>query len=81
MAAAWASQVSAIALEMVVPPLLGLWVDNRLGTRFVFVCIGGVLGFYVGMVSLLRVARSNQEATKEDPRGKDRHPTRGRGPG
>jgi F0F1-type ATP synthase assembly protein I len=64
-------------MEMVVPPLLGLWVDSKLGTRFVFVCVGGVLGFYASMMSLLRVARSNQEATREDPRRKGHPPTNG----
>jgi len=77
MAAAWASQASAIAVEMVVPPLLGLWVDSKLGTRFVFICVGGVLGFYAGMMSLLRLARANQAATKEDPKRRDHDPSNG----
>jgi F0F1-type ATP synthase assembly protein I len=59
-AAAWASQVTSIALEMVVPPVLGWWLDQKLGTSFVFVTVGGIFGFCAGMLSLLHVARVSQ---------------------
>lgn len=59
-AAAWASQVTGIATEMVVPPMLGLWVDRKLGTGFVFVTLGGILGFYAALRSLLRMAKVTQ---------------------
>jgi len=70
MAAAWASQVTGIALEMVVPPVLGLWIDHKLGTGFVFVTLGGVLGLYAAIRSLLRVAHAAQ-GEKGNRAGKD----------
>jgi hypothetical protein len=50
-----ASRVTTIALEMVVPPVLGLWIDRKLGTDFIFVSLGAVLGFCTGIMSLLKM--------------------------
>jgi F0F1-type ATP synthase assembly protein I len=49
---------------MVVPPALGLWLDHTLGTQFVFVLIGAILGLCTGILSLLQLARS-----LDQPRG------------
>jgi F0F1-type ATP synthase assembly protein I len=62
----WASRVTSIALEMVVPPVLGLWIDRKLDTGFVFVSTGAILGFCAGMLSLIRLAKS---ATQTKTRG------------
>ena len=59
-AMALASQVTAIAAEMAVPPLLGYGLDHWLGTGFVFVVLGAVLGLVVGMMTLLRMARTDR---------------------
>jgi F0F1-type ATP synthase assembly protein I len=48
-----ASSVTTIALEMVVPAVIGLWIDERLGVSPLFVAAGAVLGLYVGIRSLL----------------------------
>lgn len=61
----WASRVTSIALEMVVPPVLGLWIDEKLGTGFVFVSLGAVLGFCTGMLSLLKMAKSVAQPNRE----------------
>lgn len=55
-AMALASQITAVAAEMAVPPLLGYGLDHWLGTGFVFVVLGAVLGLVVGMMTLLHMA-------------------------
>jgi F0F1-type ATP synthase assembly protein I len=56
----WSSIAMTIALEMVVPILLGAWIDSRLGLKGVFVILGAVLGFTAGIWSLLRIAKPLQ---------------------
>jgi F0F1-type ATP synthase assembly protein I len=54
----WASRVTSIALEMTVPPILGVWVDRKLGTGFVFLSLGAILGFITGMMSVWGIAKT-----------------------
>lgn len=46
-----------IALGMVVPGLVGYWLDNRLGTRALLTILGFGLGLTFGIWELLRMAR------------------------
>lgn len=55
-----------IAIEMVVPILVGAWLDRRFGSKGLFSIIGGVLGMTAGIWSLLRMV--------EPLRRKPRHP-------
>ncbi|MHC4400416.1 MAG: AtpZ/AtpI family protein [Planctomycetota bacterium] len=59
-AAAWGSRITAIALEMVVPGIIGLWIDRQLGTVMVFLVLGVAMGMTVGMIQLVRLAASAQ---------------------
>ena len=43
------SLATTIALEMVVPIVLGSWLDGWLGTKAVFTIVGGVLGMAGGL--------------------------------
>lgn len=52
----WAWRVIAVALEMVVPGLMGYGLDVWLGTRALFVIIGFVLGMALGVWHLTRIA-------------------------
>lgn len=61
----WTSRITTVALEMVVPALLGYWLDQWLGTRMVFLILGAILGFATGFYSLLRLTRPS------DPKGRD----------
>ena len=71
----WASQITTVCFEMVLPALLGHWVDRRLGTSVVFTIAGGVLGMVGGMVSLVRMTRSlTRPPTGENDSGKDSLP-------
>jgi ATP synthase protein I len=55
---AWASRITSLALEFVVPMLAGWWIDGKLGSRPWGLLIGTILGFAIGMLHLLQLARS-----------------------
>jgi F0F1-type ATP synthase assembly protein I len=68
----WASQVTTISIEMVLPILLGVWADRRLGTKFVFVIFGAACGLWLGIWSLLRIAKMlSAEDKNSNPRQKN----------
>jgi hypothetical protein len=48
----WVSRITGVAMAMVVPGLLGYWVDSKLGTRYLAPA-GFVLGIVGGIWSLL----------------------------
>jgi hypothetical protein len=54
----WASRIISISLEMVLPGLLGVWLDRKLGTWVVFTIAGFGLGLILGMMHLLQIART-----------------------
>jgi len=54
-AAEFASTVTTICLQMVIPVLLGYGLDVWLGTRAVFAILGGLLGLAAGLWSLMRL--------------------------
>jgi len=58
-AAAWASQITTVAIEMVVPIALGYWVDTWLGTRVVFVSLGAIGGMSLGIYHLMRMVSTS----------------------
>lgn len=58
----WASRVTTLGLEFALPPLVGLYLDNRWHTRPVALLVGSVLGFAAGMVHILRIAREGTES-------------------
>jgi len=63
---AWSTRVTAIALEMVVPGLIGLWIDRRLGTVAVFLFLGMILGVTTGILQLARLAASEGRGGPSD---------------
>jgi len=73
MAMAWTSRVTTIAMEMVLPALLGIWADRRLGTGMLFLLLGVVFGFALGMWSLLKLAKIPSQDVY--PRQKDQENT------
>lgn len=52
LALAWASRLMAVSLEMVVPGIIGHWLDARWGTGYL-VIIGFVFGLVAGVWHLL----------------------------
>ncbi len=57
-AAEWSSRVTAIALEMVAPGLVGLWIDRKLGTVMLFLVLGMILGMAGGIYHLIHLGTS-----------------------
>ena len=55
----WVSRVTTISLSMALPGVGGIWVDSKLGTLPVFVILGVVLGFALGMYQLLQLAKES----------------------
>jgi F0F1-type ATP synthase assembly protein I len=55
----WSFRITSISLEMVVPLLIGYWLDQRWGTGVLCLVIGGILGFFTAFSSLLRLTKSS----------------------
>ena len=60
----WGHQATAISLEMVLPSVLGLWIDRQLGTLPVCLILGAVFGVAAGMIHLLQFVRRVGEQGK-----------------
>ena len=56
LAMAWVSRITTISLEMVLPALLGYWADQWLGTKPLFLVLGVIAGFILGMWDLVKLA-------------------------
>jgi ATP synthase protein I len=84
----WSSKITAIGLEFSIPALLGFGVDHWLRTTPVATVAGAVLGFVLGMMHTLRIAkelpggasgRRNSSGDKGEPprwHGQDSHSDR-----
>lgn len=66
----WAFTVMTIALEMVVPGLLGYWLDQRLGTKVVFLLLGFLLGAALAGMALARIAGWRKASKADQKNGK-----------
>ena len=56
----WVSKITTVALEMVLPGLAGLWLDNQLETRFLTL-LGFALGVPLGMWHLIAMTKSKRK--------------------
>lgn len=54
----WASRISSISLQMVLPPLVGWWADRQWGTSPWLLIVAAVVGFASGMLAILKLERS-----------------------
>jgi F0F1-type ATP synthase assembly protein I len=70
----WAVRITTVSLEMVVPGLIGLWIDRKLGTVMVFLVLGVILGMTVGMLHLVRLAASVERGESSGRKSSDEHP-------
>ncbi len=64
-AIAWSSRITTICLEMVIPAVIGCWLDQRLGTGMVFVVLGAAAGMTAGMVHLVRIANAEGKTSSD----------------
>ena len=68
----WGSQAISISLEMVVPGMLGLWVDRVVGTLPLFLILGVLFGMTAGIIHLVQFAqRIGEEETRSRRDGRD----------
>lgn len=58
-------QGSQIGLEMVLPMLLGVWIDSRWGTSPLWLLVGLVLGQAAGFWHIMKLARSSGKSPKD----------------
>lgn len=65
--------MTTIALEMVLPPVIGLWIDRQLGTVMVFLVLGAILGMTTGILHLVRLAASLERDEPSDGSQSDDH--------
>jgi len=54
----WSTRASMIALEMVIPAVIGVGLDRVLGTVALFAILGVMLGMALGFWQLIKIARS-----------------------
>jgi F0F1-type ATP synthase assembly protein I len=57
MGLSWATRVTALGLEFVLPTLGGYYLDKQWGTQPLVTVLGSAAGFAAGMVHLLRIAK------------------------
>jgi F0F1-type ATP synthase assembly protein I len=64
-------RVSAIAIEMVLPCVVGVWLDEKLGTFLLFTVLGAILGMTTAILSLMRLATNQPFSEKNQERPPD----------
>lgn len=64
-AMAWSARVMTVSLEMVLPGLLGVWIDGRLGTKVLFTLSGFAAGLTFAIWHLVKMTKS-PDMTKTD---------------
>jgi hypothetical protein len=62
----WVAKVTTVALEMVVPGIVGAWLDKRFGTTFITL-LGLALGVTVGIWHLLVLTRTENGKRSKRP--------------
>jgi F0F1-type ATP synthase assembly protein I len=55
----WVSRITSIVIEMVLPGVIGYWIDLRLGTKVLFLILGVILGFVGGIWQLIKLTKPN----------------------
>jgi len=68
----WVSRITVIALEMVLPGIVGQWLDKRYGLNFLAL-IGFAFGLTAGMWHLLVMTKAvpTKKTTKSDDTQKE----------
>jgi F0F1-type ATP synthase assembly protein I len=63
-AMAWASRIIALSASMVVPALIGAWIDQQLNTKVVFLLLGMALGIAAAVVQLMRIVKESNSKSQ-----------------
>lgn len=59
----WVSKITSVALEMIIPGLVGFWLDQRWGTQFL-APVGFIFGVSAGLWHLILLTRTVSPARK-----------------
>ncbi len=71
-AAEWSSRIMTISMEMVLPGLAGYWLDNKLGSKGVFMLLGFAAGSVIAFKQLLSIAKGQtNKQSSHRPLSKD----------
>jgi cyanate permease len=62
----WATRITVVALEMVLPGLAGLWLDKQIGTVVLFMLLGFGLGCTASIIHLVQMTRSDASRRIDD---------------
>lgn len=65
----WSSRIMVVSLEMVLPGVVGHWIDLRLGTVVLFLLVGLAAGCTGGVWHLVRMTRvdARRESDQRKP--------------
>ena len=69
----WSARMSGIALEMVVPAVIGIGLDRLCGTVILFAIIGTILGMALAFWQLLKIAET-ADGVDTSPDTRDNEP-------
>jgi F0F1-type ATP synthase assembly protein I len=70
----WSAVIMTISAEMVVPGLIGYWLDQRFGTRALFLLLGFAIGGILAALALMRIASKRTEPRNGcDDGGQSKH--------
>jgi F0F1-type ATP synthase assembly protein I len=58
----WASRITTVGLEFALPPLAGVYLDRYWSLRPLATVLGVLIGFAVGMVHILGIAREGKKS-------------------
>ena len=61
----WASRITIVAFEMVLPGLAGYWLDQQLGTVVLFMLVGFGLGCTAATVHLAQMVRPGRDSNSK----------------
>lgn len=65
-AAFWTGRVTNAGLQMVIPGLIGHWIDRQLGTQVLFTMVGFAGGMVLAIRGLIGLSHSLNERMQEE---------------
>jgi F0F1-type ATP synthase assembly protein I len=70
----WSARISGIAFGMVIPPIIGIWLDQYCGTGALFVILGAIFGMVGGFWQLIKIAQTVSKENHKANTGLDKSP-------